>query len=94
MKVSQSERAGLKAGDVLVSVGGQKPTSLKDLMARLATASIGEELEFVILRGGQEKTTAVRGWGVAVWVDVLDVGTPVVLDPACFEDHEQPFVRS
>ncbi len=61
MRGGPSERAGLKTGDVLVSVGGEKPTSLKDFMARLALAPIGEELKFVILRGGQEKTIAIRG---------------------------------
>ncbi len=60
-KGGPSERAGLKVGDLLVSVGGQKPTSLKDLMARLALAPIGEELKFVVQRGGQEKTIAVKG---------------------------------
>jgi hypothetical protein len=41
-------------------------------MARPTLAPIGEELKFVVLRGGQEKTIAVRGeWedGGRQWVE-------------------------
>jgi hypothetical protein len=46
------ERAGLEAGGVLVSVGGQKATSLKDPMARLSAAPTGEELKLVVQKVG------------------------------------------
>lgn len=53
--------AAIKAGDVLVSMDGEKLTNLKRTTARLADAPIGKDVQFVVKRSGQEKTIVVRG---------------------------------
>ena len=61
LKGGAGERAGFKAGDTLISMGGEKLTDLKGVMSRLADAPIGQEIKFIIRRAGQEKTLFVKG---------------------------------
>jgi len=44
-------RAGLEAGDVIVSMGGKEITTLQELTRVLHTSEIGQPLEIVIWRG-------------------------------------------
>lgn len=61
VKGSPSDRAKLQNGDGLVSINDQKPSDLKDLLARLAVLPIGEDVKFVIRRGSREMTIAMKG---------------------------------
>jgi len=61
LKGGAAEKAGFKAGDILVSMGGEKLSDLKSTMARMAEAPIGKDITFVIRRAGQEKTIVVKG---------------------------------
>jgi uncharacterized iron-regulated protein len=56
---SPAEKAGLRTGDLLLSVEGKEITKVKDIHDALAEKGWGKELTFVILREGQEKNIAV-----------------------------------
>jgi serine protease Do len=52
-------QAGLKAGDVIVSMGGEEVTSVQELTRVLYDSEIGEPLELVIWRGAEKLTLEV-----------------------------------
>ncbi len=54
-----AEKAGLKAGDIVLAVNGEKVTSSGDLVAKLYTHNPGETVEITILRNGQQSTLPV-----------------------------------
>ncbi len=56
---SAAEKAGLKAGDIVLAVNGEKVTSSGDLVAKLYTHNPGETVEITILRNGQQSTLPV-----------------------------------
>jgi S1-C subfamily serine protease len=47
---SPAYRAGLKEGDIIISLGGEPVTSVDDIHRRLTRESIGKRLEVVLLR--------------------------------------------
>jgi hypothetical protein len=57
---SPAEAAGLRGGDVLVSLAGQPIASLQEYSNVLKTLAPGQETEVVIDRGGEKKTVSVR----------------------------------
>lgn len=59
-KDSPAERAGLKTGDVLVSLDGRWTTSIADVFDAAAGIKAGQTTSVVILRNGQEKTLIIR----------------------------------
>jgi len=59
-KKSAAEKAGFKAGDVIVKVGKQSVESTGDIMEALEDVKEGEKVEFGILRKGAQKTLAVE----------------------------------
>jgi putative serine protease PepD len=54
-----AEAAGLKKGDVVVAVDGEKVTNGIALIVTIRSHQPGETLEFTILRDGDEETTEV-----------------------------------
>jgi hypothetical protein len=59
---SPADRAGLTAGDVIVSFGGSQVASLEDFAALLFAQREGSEVEIVVLRAGERiETRAVLG---------------------------------
>jgi len=50
---SPAEKAGLKAGDVIVEFGGQKVSNIYDYTYALDAAKIGQPVEIVVMRDGQ-----------------------------------------
>jgi S1-C subfamily serine protease len=59
---SPAEKAGLKAGDIIVSVGGTKATSSRDVANTVAEAEPESELSISVVRDREEKTlTATVG---------------------------------
>ncbi len=57
-----AEKAGIKAGDVIVSVAGQEVTPDQNLSSIVASQPIGSRVPIVLLRNGQRQTvTAVVG---------------------------------
>ena len=66
---SAAEKAGLKAGDIVLAVNGGKILSSGDLVAKLYTHSPGETVELTIMRNGQQSTLPV------VLQELKDTGT-------------------
>lgn len=56
---SPAEKAGLKAGDVIVEVGGKKIRNLYDYMDALSDAEPNKPISFVVIRNGQRVTLIV-----------------------------------
>src|SRR5690606_30732636 len=50
-----ADKAGLKSGDVIVAVNGEKIRTFADLGARVSTIGAGKELEITVLRDGEEQ---------------------------------------
>ena len=50
-----ADKAGLKSGDVIVAVNGEKIRTFADLGARVSTLGAGKELELTVLRDGKER---------------------------------------
>lgn len=56
---SAASKAGLKAGDVIIALNGQRLRSFSELRAKVATSGIGKEIELTYLRDGKEVKTKV-----------------------------------
>jgi len=56
---SPAANAGLKTGDVIVSIGGKDVTTVEELTTVLHSAIIGQPLEVKYWRGGTESTITV-----------------------------------
>jgi S1-C subfamily serine protease len=50
---SPAERGGLKGGDVIVELGGQKIANIYDYTYALDAVKIGQPVEMTVLRDGQ-----------------------------------------
>ena len=62
MPDSAADKAGIKVGDIIVSVNGRKIKSFQELRAKVATMGAGSEVEFGLIRDGDEETvTAILG---------------------------------
>ena len=60
VKGGPAESAGLKAGDVIVAVDGEKIDAPRELSRKIASAGPGKTVELNYLRGGVEKTARVK----------------------------------
>ncbi len=59
VKNSPADKAGLKSGDVIVSVGGESVQDESDVRSEIRDHKPGETLDFKIKRDGVEKTVTV-----------------------------------
>ncbi|MGD0635651.1 MAG: Do family serine endopeptidase [Beijerinckiaceae bacterium] len=59
-KGAPAEEAGLKAGDVITAVDGEKIDGPRDLARRIAALGPGKTASITYLRGGAEKTVNVK----------------------------------
>jgi serine protease Do len=57
---SPAERAGVKPGDVIVSMKGEPVHSNDDLLNLLDASSIGQDVKLRVLRGNKERSLNVR----------------------------------
>ena len=60
MPGSSAEKAGLKAGDIIVAVNGKNIKSFAELRATIATTGAGREIDVEIIRNSERKTFRVR----------------------------------
>lgn len=56
---SAASKAGLKAGDVITALNGQKIRSFSELRAKVATSGAGKEIELTYLRDSKEDKSKV-----------------------------------
>ena len=54
MDDSPAERAGIKAGDVIIKIDGKKVTDVADLKTNINRVGIGGQMTLTILRDGDE----------------------------------------
>lgn len=59
MADSAASKAGLKSGDVIIALNGQKIRSFAELRAKVATTGAGKEIELTYLRDGKEEKVKV-----------------------------------
>jgi serine protease Do len=57
---SPAARAGLKSGDVIVSINDQKVKSSRDLIRRIAALPVGSTASIGYVRAGEQHTAAVK----------------------------------
>ena len=65
---SPAHRAGLKEGDIIISLGGEPVTSVDDIHRRLTREAIGKSLEVVLL----------RDWTKRVEISIVPAESPVL----------------
>ncbi|MCG9728543.1 DegQ family serine endoprotease [Shewanella sp. Isolate13] len=62
MPDSAAAKAGIKVGDIIVSVNGRSIKSFQELRAKVATMGAGTKVEFGLIRDGDKETvTAILG---------------------------------
>ncbi|BAJ00401.1 Do family serine endopeptidase DegQ [Shewanella violacea] len=62
MDDSAADKAGIKAGDIIVSVNGRNIKSFQELRAKVGTMGAGAEVKFGLIRDGNKRTvTATLG---------------------------------
>ncbi len=59
MPDSAADKAGIEAGDIIVSVNGKKIKNFQELRAKVATMGAGAKVEIGIIRDGDEETANV-----------------------------------
>lgn len=57
---SEADRAGLRAGDVVVAVEGKDVRNASDVRNRIGLLRVGETIRFEVLRGGDPKTIVAK----------------------------------
>jgi serine protease Do len=60
MPSSPAEKAGLKVGDAVIAIDGEKVSSVRDLQLRVMKTPPGKELTLTVIRNGKEENIKVR----------------------------------
>ena len=59
-KNGPAEKAGIKKGDVIVSIKGEEINNIYDYMYRLEKIETGETVEIIIIRDGEERALMIN----------------------------------
>jgi serine protease Do len=86
-----AERAGLKDGDIILSVDGREIRNPSMLRNVISLSEVGQEVDLAIVRDGKEKNVAVKLEKFPVPEQVAEAGTPA--DPDEDETLEGVTVR-
>ncbi len=57
---SPADKAGLKVGDIIVALNGQKLSSVRDLQFKIMKTKPGTEVKLTVIRDGKEKIIKVK----------------------------------
>jgi len=57
---SPAEKAGLKVGDIIVAIDGEKVREVRELQFRIMKTPPGTEVTLTIIRGGKEQTIKAK----------------------------------
>ena len=57
---SAAEKAGIKAGDIITAMNGQKISSFAEMRAKIATSGAGKEISLTYLRDGKSHDVKVK----------------------------------
>lgn len=62
-----ADRAGISEGDVVIEIGGQQTYSFEQLASAIDRAEVGEEIEIVVVRDGEEIaiTVMLQPWDLS-----------------------------
>ena len=84
---SPAENAGIKAGDIVVSIDNESTTSTGQLRSQIAVKGVGDKIRIGLIRDGKEKQFTLKI--AAQRTDVADIKGrfPRLLEGARFEDH-------
>ena len=55
-----AHKAGIRQGDVILSIDGKKINSSRDLTITIANLKVGQKIKVTLIRGGDEKTIPVK----------------------------------
>jgi Do/DeqQ family serine protease len=84
---SPAEKAGIKAGDIVMSIDGESTTSAGQLRSQIAVKGVGDKVMIGVIRDGKEKQFTLKI--AAQRTDVADIRGkfPRLLEGARFDDH-------
>ena len=85
-KDSPAEKAGLKDGDVIIAVDGEKTASTGQLRSQIGMRAIGDEVEVTVIRNGKKKQLDVKV-GESQQISRLNKRLHELLDGSRFEDN-------
>lgn len=84
---SPAEKAGFKAGDVIVSIDGESTKSTGQLRSQIAVKSIGDKVTIGVLREGKQSNVSVNLAEPEKTVASISSKYSKLLEGAQFEDH-------
>ncbi len=83
---SPAELAGVRIGDVVVSIDGRPVSDSRDLRNAVGLVPVGEELRITLLREGREKSLRAKVAQVAAGIEAVRAGVPL-LEGALLRDQ-------
>ena len=86
---SPAENAGLKAGDIIVSIDGEKTTSSGQLRSQIGVKGIGDKIEVGVIREGSKLNFSMNIAEPKATLSDIRGKYPQLLDGARFENHPQ-----
>lgn len=84
---SPAEKAGIKAGDVVVSIDGESTMSTGQLRSQIAVKGVDAKVKVGLIREGKEKQFTVKIAAQRTDVEDIKGKFPRLLEGARFEDH-------
>lgn len=88
---SGAKEAGLREGDVIIAIDGQKVRNMSRLQELVAIHRPGDKIEVVFLRDGEEKTVAATLRNTSGTTLVVERSNERLIDGAIFEEISKKY---